>query len=364
MSLTPPIPRADKRRTVLRVLGALCLLAAVVAWVDLDGFRASLAQVGPGAVIALLAIATADRWLMAAKWQHIATGVGFSAPFSSFLSAYYGASFLSYALPTTLGGDVYRVLRGRREAPLAQVLASMVAERIVGLLASLVLAVAGLLWLLSREDVSGGFSLPGGAPAWIATGVLAMVIAVAASFAEAPQRWLLSLARRIGLERPVAAWLQAHRKYAHRPGLLVANAVLALVENGAQIAILYVAAREIGVETPLLVMLSIISLARFVRRLSMLLDGWGFSEALHILLFGWVGIDGGTALAISLVAHAAGFVASVPGALFVWVDRRDVKAIRERTRTNDQTASPLSDPEVVRDTILRDSGRGKGESAG
>jgi uncharacterized membrane protein YbhN (UPF0104 family) len=301
---------------------------------------------------------------MAVKWQHIAAGVAFRAPFSTFLSSYYGASFLSYALPTTLGGDVYRVLRGRREATLPQVLASMVMERIVGVLASLALAALGLLWLLSAEGGRTGFTLPGGSSAWIAAAVLAMVVAIAGSFAEAPQRWLLAAASRVGLQRPVAAWLEAHRLYVDRPGLLLANGALAVVENFAQIAILYVAAREIGVELPLLALVSIISLARFVRRLSMLLDGWGFSEALHILLFGWIGIDGGTALAISLVAHAAGFVASAPGAFFVWVDRRDVKAIRERTRTNDQAAQAISDPAVVRDPVLRDSGRGEGESAG
>ncbi|NNL87096.1 MAG: hypothetical protein HKP27_15645, partial [Myxococcales bacterium] len=205
--------------------------------------------------------------------------------------------------------------------------------------------------------------LPGGAPAWIAAGVLGMVVAIAASFAEAPQRWLLGAARRVGLRGPIAAWLEAHRQYADRPGLLLTNGALAVVENFAQIAILYIAAREIGVESPPLTLVSIISLARFVRRLSMLLDGWGFSEALHILLFGWIGIDGGTALAISLVAHAAGFAASVPGAFFVWVDRRDVKAIRERTRTNDQAAQAISDPTLVRDPVLRDPGRGEGESA-
>ncbi len=342
----------------------MCLLVVLFVWVDLATFWESLAALSPGVVLLLVALATLDRFLMAGKWRHIAAGTGFHAPMGTFLRAYYGASFLSYVLPTTIGGDVYRGMRGAREAPLSRVLASMVMERWVGVLASLVLAGAGLIWLLAGPSGSAVLSLPGGLPVWLGAGLAALFASLWLSFQPGPQAGLLRLAGRLGLAGPIGAWLDAHRSYASRPGLLIVNGLLALLENGVQIAILFVAAREIGVENATIELLSVISLARFVRRLSMLLDGWGFSEALHILLFGWIGIAGGTALAISLVGHAAGIVASLPGACFVWVDRRDVRAAGERVRTNDEASAPVPRPEVVRNTVLRDPRSREGESSG
>ena len=285
----------------------MCLLVVLFVWVDLATFWNSLAELSPTVAVALLALATFDRVLMAVKWRHIAAGAGFRAPMGTFLSAYYGASFLSYVLPTTIGGDVYRGMRGAREAPLSRVLASMVMERWVGVLASLVVAGAGLAWLLAGTSGSAVVRLPGGLSVWLGAGLVALFAGLWASFRPGPQAWLVRLADRVGLAGPIGAWLDAHGSYASRPGVLVVNGLMALLENGVQVAILFIAAREIGVENTTIELLSVISLARFVRRLSMLLDGWGFSEALHILLFGWIGIDGGTALAISLVATRGGF---------------------------------------------------------
>ena len=68
------------------------------------------------------------------------------------MRAYYGASFLSYCLPTSLGGELYRGLRlsqltGRK----ADVWASMLVEKLVGVSATVLLAWAGLGYLLTQD---------------------------------------------------------------------------------------------------------------------------------------------------------------------------------------------------------------------
>ena len=126
----------------LAVMAAL--LAALYRHVDFAAFRASLAGLQWAWIPLIYALLFANTALNSWKWGLLLRADGISIPLRSLMCSHLIGTFFNLFLPSSIGGDAYRVVDvGRRAGAGAKSFAAVFAERLAGFLA---LAVWGLLF--------------------------------------------------------------------------------------------------------------------------------------------------------------------------------------------------------------------------
>jgi uncharacterized protein (TIRG00374 family) len=127
---------------------SISLLWYLISIVDINETLSRL----KGADIRYLAVAfgisIAMVMLSALKWKLILRSDGVSSPYSLLLQSYYIGNFLGLFMPTSFGGDIYRVyaLSSQNKA-VGKVTSSVLFDRLTGLCALLSIALFGYLLL-------------------------------------------------------------------------------------------------------------------------------------------------------------------------------------------------------------------------
>src|SRR5690606_11701041 len=177
------------------------------------------------------------------KWLQLLRHVGSSATFASVLSAYYQVGFVQRFIPSSLSGDALRAFHiARQFKGTTGLLASMVVEKLVAMVAAIVLALIGLALVFSQHR---------GGDVWtlflLVPGLLVAVVA----------------ALRLSLHRPLAAWIlqrlparvrpalteiyEHYASFGAAPRLIGSHFILCLIEQVVQVGMWLAAALAIGV---------------------------------------------------------------------------------------------------------------------
>src|SRR5690606_10337171 len=86
------------------------------------------------------------------KWLQLLRHVGSRATFAAVLSAYYQVGFIQRFIPSSLSGDALRAFHiSRQFKGTTGLLASMVVEKLVAMVAAIVLALIGLAMVFSQH---------------------------------------------------------------------------------------------------------------------------------------------------------------------------------------------------------------------
>lgn len=329
-----------KRRSPARVLLHLIVLAAVLyaAWrfIDFGEFSSSIAGAALPWLLVLLALSTVDRFLMSAKWLQLLRHVGSRATFASVLSAYYQVGFVQRFIPSSLSGDALRAFHiARHFSGTTGLLASMVVEKLVAMVAAIVLALIGLALVFSQHR---------GGEVWtlflLVPGLLVAVLA----------------ALRLSLHRPLAAWIlrrlptrvrpalteiyEHYASFGAAPRLIGSHFILCLIEQVVQVGMWLAAALAIGVETPLLTIFAALAVAQCIRKFAIIVEGWLFGEFTMVLICSMFGIPQSQALAFSILAHAGAVIASLPGAFLFSRSAVSLADLRSPSRLQGATPAP------------------------
>ena len=309
----PERPRREggRRGVRLRIAVSLALLLLLVLFVDWGRLGARLAAADPLLMLAVVALATADRCLMAWKWWLLVRSRDAALGLWAAVRAYYLASFAGYFLPMTVGADAVRIGALSRTSRPAVLVASVVLERLIGALAQTVLAGVSVATLVTL----GLGARVGPAERWGLGAVVALAFG-AFPFSFPAARWV---AARIG---PGGGWRKALRAMAEQyagygasTGLLCAFFALTLLEGGLPVSIHYVAGRALGLDPGWSFYIATVPLVYLVARLPVSLGGLGFLELSFVSLAGLLGVGWTDAFAITGLATALYLVALVPGAV-------------------------------------------------
>jgi glycosyltransferase 2 family protein len=317
------------------------ILAAVLlaAWyfIDFDEVaRAVTSAHWPWVALAMV-LATVDRFLMAGKWLQLLRYLRSTATFGAVLGAYYQVAFLERFIPSSLSGDALRaVLISRRFGGTNGMLATMVVEKLVAMLAAIVLALAGLgLLLTQRFNVELW---------WMFALVPALLLAVMIGLRLSLHRPLADglirvLPRRL---RPALTAIYGHyASFREAPGMLGRHFFYCLIEQLVQVLIWLVAALAIGVETPVTTLMAALSVAQCIRKFAMILDGWLLGEVSMVMICVLFGVPQTQAFTFSLLAHACVVTASLPGALLFSASAIRLAEIRRARPVATALAQPL-----------------------
>jgi len=308
--------------TLLRLLVAAALLALLARSVGLGQVARTIAGAAPGPFALALLLGLVDRAVMIGKWYPLLhaqvpeVGVGRAS------RAYLAAGFASYFLPTSVGADALRsVALGRGRRAVAEVGASVVVERLLGLFGALTLALVSLALARRGPARSLGALLPWAAAAWAA--VLAVLLALFGS--RASERLSGRLAARLpGLRRGrgaeiVARIAAAAERYRRLPWTIAGAAAASTAEQLFPVLVLWALARSLALPIPFWTHLAAVPLAMFVGRLPVSIAGLGVFEGTLVGVYGLYGVPHADALAIALAARAIELGAQLPGAFF-WSD--------------------------------------------
>jgi len=299
------LPRIDPRLRVALQLGtSIALLAFLLSRLDWQRSLALLRAAQPLLLVAVIAIQTADRLLMALKWHQLLRVLDSRLSRWDAIRIYYESTFVGFALPLGgLGPDIVRFVRLRSRGLDPHVtLASMVMERINGVVATLLLIVIGLVVLaqLAPQPPLRKFALLAAMVAGVVA-ILSGVLIFHPAFARRLHRF--------------AKYTEAARAYSARRPTLAINLGLSMIEQTAAVFTLWVVSHALGASLPLLVCFAVAPVAVVIQRLPLTYAGLGLREGSAAALLVALGYDYSAALVMFMTLFVLFFVSLLPGAL-------------------------------------------------
>ena len=300
-------------------LGVAAGLTALLLW---QSRPAEVAAAVAGAQLLPLAVAIAlviaDRTLMACRWFWLLRPFPAShkAPFTELVRVFFVSTFVGTFLPASIGADAVRATAlARLDTPLADAVASVFMDRVLGVVSILGMAALGL-WL--ARDLPARWvvlaSLAGVAAACVAVAAMTFSTRVAAVLVSA--LLLLPWPR---LQRGGAAVVAAVQRYAHHHGVLSAVLVASLGVQVLRIVQAWCLGLALGISAPLATSFAFIPLVLLIMLLPITITGLGTSQAAFVLFFERAGVPWHEAFALSVLFVALGIVGNLPGGLlYAW----------------------------------------------
>ena len=307
---------SDKDRTPSRrwlvILLRFVVTAALLAIVIYRGSQADLiALIGwhlvPSVVLGLGLVAVV-LFLNAVRWAFIARAIGSPLPMGTAVELTLIGHFFSQLLPTSVGGDVFRVW-GARQAGLKlhAAVSSVLFERLAGLVMLVVLMIVGMPILSARIDSALPLMVAIVLIVGLAVGLLALgnLRRFPAVFRRA-KFW----AALVGLSQSANALLK-------RPRVLGGAFAFSLAVQIGSLALMWFIARELGAKLTLIDALTIVPAVTFLSSLPVSIGGWGVREAGLAGGFALLGLPIEAAIGTSILVGLLNLLGAVPGFLLV-----------------------------------------------
>jgi uncharacterized protein (TIRG00374 family) len=300
----------------------LAVATGVTAWLLFKSHPADViaaaahAQLTP--ILTAVALVFVDRTLMA--WRALLLLRPFPAAervaFRDLMRVFFVSTFVGSFLPASVGADAVRATGlARLQVPLADGIASVFMDRVLGLLSTLIMAVVGLA--LAQDLPQRGLIVAGLAATAAACGAVSLL-----TFSTRGAQLVVALLEKLPserLHRAGRALIDAVRRYASRHGLL---AWVLLCSVGVQILRIiqgYYLGQALGIQAPLVTYFAFIPIILIVMLLPITINGLGTSQAGFVALFAHAGVASAPAFALSVLYVALGIVGNLPGGfLYLW----------------------------------------------
>lgn len=243
----------------------------------------------------------AGQVLSSYRWKLLAAMLKMDGRYREFLAYYFIGVFTNLFVPGLLGGDAAKsVYLARRHGRMGEAIASVVADRGVGLL--------GLVWLAALAALFLNFTpLP---PSVIIPTVAAGAISLAGFLASPLLARMLHL-----MPRPIRRAGGLVAPYLHNPAALAVPIALSIVLQTAMATSQYLLAVGLGLTVPLSLFILCVPIANVFASLPLTLNGLGIRESAYLLLFGMAGMRNEDAIALGLLWFAATAVGGLTGAI-------------------------------------------------
>ncbi len=259
----------------------------------------ALARERLGYFFAAIALYVASQVMSSWRWQLLARLNSIPGPFREYLAYYFVGVFTNLFVPGLVGGDAARALYlGRRYDRLADAIASVVADRGIGLLAIFWLAAGCALTIHT-------IALP--------PSVLHVTLIIGAA---ALAGWLTSpLLARIAPRRGgrFAGFIEPILPYMRRPLALIPAIILSFLLQAALAVCQYLLARGLGLHLSLATFMLCVPIANVFASLPITLNGLGVREAAYVVLFGYAGLARPDVIALGLLWFASTMLGGLTG---------------------------------------------------
>jgi len=243
-------------------------------------------------------------YLSVSRWRILLRAQGIIARMAHLVQAFMISVFFNNFLPSTIGGDVYRVYESTRlGVSTVSALAIVFVDRFLGLLALLVLTMIGLIAANPFADTLPFLTF------WVLSGFAGVVgVGVFLVYATGSMPFKISE----GQSKMVQLGLGFANKISNgffafqgRTDMLVKAFGLSLLLQGNVVLQYFVLSKALHFSLPLLSFFLIIPLALFVMLLPVSINGIGLRESVFVLFLVPWGIDKPEALALAWLAYGS-----------------------------------------------------------
>jgi glycosyltransferase 2 family protein len=305
----------------VRVVATLLVTAAAVAYIVSKVDLGKTAHIIGSASIpwlvlsALLTLVTVPP--MAWRWQLLLRARGVNDTVAWLTRAYFVSYAFSQVLPTSVGGDAWRIFETsrRHRDNLTPVTGSVLLERALGGAVTLLLAGIGLLLAIGRY--------PMGPYLWIEALFVVGTIAVGFVFFSRSVRrrltFLLPLARRLRVEKAARAVYDGLHGYRDHPGTLAKVALITAAAQLTRVVAIYASGRAVGIHLSLLPYVVLGPLLFLVMLVPFTVNGIGVREAFFVSFLGKLGVPADAAFACGFLFFVMTILLALPGvAILLW----------------------------------------------
>lgn len=313
--------RRRRFNLIIQLVVTIVLIILLLRLINIPDMLSLLKNVNPFYFTFLLALITCDRIFMAYKWYLLLRAKDMSISLFSTIRAYYTATLIGFFLPTTVGGDAVRVFQIYREKKRgADVLSSVVLERMLGLIASAILAPVTALFLISffKLNVWSFLVIAGVSLFLLTTIILISFNNIIVQKIDKNER----LSKNFIFNKLKKLYL-SYAEYKNYKGLLCLFLVLSIVEQLAPVIGNYLASCALNLSVPFIYFLLITPLVQLISRIPITFEGLGITEGLLVYFFTLLGLSKTGAFTIGLIGHIAIILATLP-ALFFYI--KDIRA--------------------------------------
>ena len=288
----------------IRALITAIVLILLVRNISFPETLATLSRLRFDYAIAVLALVALDRVVMIWRWIILIRATGQTIATKSAAWIYLVSAFIGSFLPAGVGGDAARAYSlARRTSEGNAAVASVVVDRLLGLLSLVLIAAFGLL------------VAPQGGPATSARGPLLVVCLVAAAMLAAllwTDRWLFGASG-----RGAAAALRfanAVGRYRNHRSALAVVLCLSIAVQLLRIAQAWLLGRAIAIDVPFSYYLMFMPVGLIALMLPISVNGFGIPQGVIVWLLRPLGVPSADAFALSTLIVLSGIVANLPGA--------------------------------------------------
>lgn len=295
-------------RFLIKLLVTVLFLAILVTQVDLVSVRDRLVQARPGLLVTAVAVLVCLAVPQALRWRSILRHCQVRFPVSQAIAVTWASWFFSQALPSTVGGDAYRIwFANRRGADLVRATGSVVLDRFSAVIALLILLLVTLPWW-TRSFESRSL-LAGLGVLTVAIGVACALVLVAEKH---PNRFLPQF-----LREPVARLSRMAIDAFRGLDALRIIGLAASIHLGTAVTV-WLLARSIAAPVDFVQVLVLMPVVLMISTVPISIAGWGIREGAMVAVFGLAGMPSDYALSLSVLYGLSLLVASLPGGISWW----------------------------------------------
>ncbi|RUM91200.1 MAG: UPF0104 family protein [Thiomicrospira sp.] len=258
-----------------------------------------------GLLVAALLVQILSQTIAAYRWSLIMDALKFKHPFSFYFRSYFKGSLFNQVLPTSIGGDAYRIAE-------VSVHGGLVKEAFYGVFIDRIVGLVGLL-LLNLFANSFEFNLM---PYEVFMAINLILIAALFGLFVLMAIHKFPIFKRYKITRLFYELSERFRFIYKTPKRISQQLGLSILIHLLSMVAIFGIGHSVGINEPLVAYLVIIPPAILLTILPISFAGWGVREGALIALFMMIGIDEKLVLAMSLLYGIILILSALPGLLF------------------------------------------------
>jgi uncharacterized protein (TIRG00374 family) len=284
---------------LLKIAVSLALLIFLLRRIDFGSLYAVLSRAYVPYLAVAFVVLLGQAALSSLKWKTILRSDEVHAPFLYVFRTYLIGNFLSLFLPTSFGGDVYRILALKKfDENVFKRTSSVIFDRLTG-----IFALASISIISYAVFFRQGVHIPT---------LLAYAVAVLLFLIIASERTLVALAAR---ESRISRWfaqaLNSFVQYRKDRNTLIVVLLLSFVFQSNIVIINKLYCLALGLDMGLQYLYMVIPLIYLTEALPISINGWGVRESAFTILFVRAGTSNEEALAVALLVVAMRYLFSI-----------------------------------------------------
>ena len=260
---------------------------------------------------AAIALVLLDRTLMAFRWIDLLSALTPDSrpPFPSVLRIFFVSSFVSNFVPS-VAADMYRAYAlSRRDVHLAESTASVLMDRVLGVLSMVIVGAAAL-------PFANDLAIQRGLMVSLACAFLACAMSGLIVFSDraatALLRWM-EVVPVAAVHRAAAALTEAVRRYSRHHAELGRVLAMSIAVQAIRVVQAWCLGRGVGIDLPLLTYFAVVPVILLIMQIPITINGLGTTQVAFVTLLGASGVSAPQSTALSILFLVLGIIGSLPG---------------------------------------------------